>query len=124
MAGRWEFWIDRGGTFTDVVAQRPDGTLVVHKLLSDNPGATTTRRWPASGICSASPPDEPIPAERIAVVRLGTTVATNALLERKGEPTRPGHHRGFRRRAADRLPGPAADLRPARSCCPTCCTRG
>jgi 5-oxoprolinase (ATP-hydrolysing) len=83
----WEFWIDRGGTFTDVVARRPDDTLAVHKLLSEDPGRYTD---PAvAGIRRLLGVEEgaPIPAERISVVRLGTTVATNALLERKGEPT-------------------------------------
>jgi 5-oxoprolinase (ATP-hydrolysing) len=87
MEGRWQFWIDRGGTFTDVVGRRPDGTLVVHKLLSENPGRY---RDPAvAGIRRLLnvPDGQPIPAERISVVRLGTTVATNALLERNGEPT-------------------------------------
>ena len=86
MAGRWEFWIDRGGTFTDVVARRPDGTLAVHKLLSENPGAYDDPAVAGIRHLLGIAPGQPIPAERIAVVRLGTTVATNALLERKGEP--------------------------------------
>ncbi|MGE5135878.1 MAG: hydantoinase B/oxoprolinase family protein [Gemmatimonadota bacterium] len=87
MTVRWEFWIDRGGTFTDVVGRRPDGTLAVHKLLSENP---ERYRDPAvAGIrhLLGVPAGEPLPAGQISVVRLGTTVATNALLERKGEPT-------------------------------------
>jgi 5-oxoprolinase (ATP-hydrolysing) len=84
--GRWEFWIDRGGTFTDVVARRPDGTLAVHKLLSENPGAYDDPAVAGIRHLLGIAPDQDIPAERIAVVRLGTTVATNALLERKGEP--------------------------------------
>jgi 5-oxoprolinase (ATP-hydrolysing) len=95
MSGRWEFWVDRGGTFTDVVGRRPDGTLAVHKLLSEAPGRY---RDPAvAGIrhLLGVPPGEPLPAGRIAVVRLGTTVATNALLERKGEPTVLVITRGF-----------------------------
>jgi 5-oxoprolinase (ATP-hydrolysing) len=87
MDRRWDFWIDRGGTFTDVVGRRPDGTLAVHKLLSENPGRY---RDPAvAGIRQllSVPDGQAIPAERIGVVRLGTTVATNALLERTGEPT-------------------------------------
>jgi 5-oxoprolinase (ATP-hydrolysing) len=87
MSGRWEFWIDRGGTFTDVVARRPDGTLAVHKLLSENPGRYTDPAIAGIRHLLAVPAPQPIPAERISVVRLGTTVATNALLERKGEPT-------------------------------------
>ncbi|HET7246101.1 MAG TPA: hydantoinase B/oxoprolinase family protein [Streptosporangiaceae bacterium] len=86
MDGRWEFWIDRGGTFTDVVARRPDGTLAVHKLLSENPGAYDDPAVAGIRHLLGVAPGDPIPAERIAVVRLGTTVATNALLERKGEP--------------------------------------
>jgi 5-oxoprolinase (ATP-hydrolysing) len=87
MDGRWEFWIDRGGTFTDVVARRPDGTLAVHKLLSDNPDRYADPAVAGIRRLLSVPAGEPIPAERIGVVRLGTTVATNALLERKGEPT-------------------------------------
>ena len=86
MDGRWEFWIDRGGTFTDVVARRPDGTLAVHKLLSENPGAYDDPAVAGIRHLLGIAPGADIPAERIAVVRLGTTVATNALLERKGEP--------------------------------------
>src|SRR6266567_3928860 len=86
MDGRWEFWIDRGGTFTDVVARRPDGTLAVHKLLSENPGGYDDPAVAGIRHLLGVAPGQSIPAERIAVVRLGTTVATNALLERKGEP--------------------------------------
>src|SRR5262245_14989145 len=86
MDGRWEFWIDRGGTFTDVVARRPDGTLAVHKLLSENPGAYDDPAVAGIRYLLGVAPGQDIPAERIAVVRLGTTVATNALLERTGEP--------------------------------------
>ncbi|HUL26819.1 MAG TPA: hydantoinase B/oxoprolinase family protein [Streptosporangiaceae bacterium] len=87
MDGRWEFWIDRGGTFTDVVARRPDGTLAVHKLLSENPGSYADPAVAGIRHLLSVPAGDPIPAKRISVVRLGTTVATNALLERKGEPT-------------------------------------
>jgi 5-oxoprolinase (ATP-hydrolysing) len=85
--GRWEFWIDRGGTFTDIVARRPDGQLVAHKLLSDNP-----RKYRDAAVAGIRQllglgPADKIPADQISQVRLGTTVATNALLERKGEPT-------------------------------------
>jgi 5-oxoprolinase (ATP-hydrolysing) len=85
--GRWEFWIDRGGTFTDIVARRPDGRLVAHKLLSDNPRAYRDAAVAGIRQMLGINPGEPLPAEKIASVRLGTTVATNALLERKGEPT-------------------------------------
>ena len=87
MAGRWEFWIDRGGTFTDIVARRPDGRLVAHKLLSDNPRAYRDAAVAGIRHLLGLAPGEPVPATRIGSVRLGTTVATNALLERKGEPT-------------------------------------
>jgi 5-oxoprolinase (ATP-hydrolysing) len=85
--GRWQFWIDRGGTFTDIVAQRPDGGLVVHKLLSENPDRYADA--PLQGIrdLMGLAPDAPIPAEAIASIKMGTTVATNALLERKGDRT-------------------------------------
>jgi 5-oxoprolinase (ATP-hydrolysing) len=84
---RWEFWIDRGGTFTDIVALRPDGRLVAHKLLSDNP-----RAYPDAAVAGIRQllglrPGEEFPAGQVGSVRLGTTVATNALLERKGTPT-------------------------------------
>src|SRR5215467_2594990 len=86
-AGGWEFWIDRGGTFTDVVARRPDGTLATHKLLSENPARYGDPAVAAIRHLLGVGNGDPIPAERIAEVRLGTTVATNALLERTGEPT-------------------------------------
>lgn len=87
VTGRWEFWIDRGGTFTDVVARRPDGALETCKLLSHDPGRY--RDAPVEGIrrMLGLSPGEPVPADRITAVKMGTTVATNALLERKGEPT-------------------------------------
>jgi 5-oxoprolinase (ATP-hydrolysing) len=93
--GQWDFWIDRGGTFTDVVARRPDGRLVAHKLLSENPRAY--RDAAVAGIRHVLDlaPDAPIPAGRIREVRLGTTVATNALLERKGAATVLVITRGF-----------------------------
>lgn len=84
-ARRWQFWIDRGGTFTDIVARRPEGDLVTHKLLSQDraryPDAAVAGIRALLGLAA----DEPIPADRIEQVRMGTTVATNALLERKGE---------------------------------------
>ncbi|MCT7950785.1 hydantoinase B/oxoprolinase family protein [Ancylothrix sp. C2] len=84
---RWQFWIDRGGTFTDIVAKRPDGQLIIHKLLSENPERYTDA--PIQGIREMMniPTNEPIPADAIEVIKMGTTVATNALLERKGERT-------------------------------------
>ena len=95
MGSGWEFWIDRGGTFTDVVARRPDGTVAVHKLLSQDPGRYADPAVAGIRHLLGVPDGDPIPAERISVVRLGTTVATNALLERKGEPTVLVITRGF-----------------------------
>jgi 5-oxoprolinase (ATP-hydrolysing) len=82
----WEFWIDRGGTFTDIVGRAPDGRLVTTKLLSENP-----ERYPDAAVqgirdCLGLLPGEAIPDAAITAVKMGTTVATNALLERKGEP--------------------------------------
>jgi 5-oxoprolinase (ATP-hydrolysing) len=76
----WEFWIDRGGTFTDIVARRPDGTLLTHKLLSENPEQYDDAA--VAGVRALLDGDGAIDA-----VKMGTTVATNALLERAGEPT-------------------------------------
>jgi 5-oxoprolinase (ATP-hydrolysing) len=92
----WQFWIDRGGTFTDIVAKRPDGSLVTHKLLSESP--EQYRDAAVAGIrhLLGLQPGEPITPERVACVKMGTTVATNALLERKGEPTLLVTTRGFR----------------------------
>ncbi|MFF8377809.1 hydantoinase B/oxoprolinase family protein [Streptomyces sp. NPDC015661] len=87
MTGRWEFWIDRGGTFTDVVGRRPDGRLVTRKVLSHDPARRRDAAVAGIRLLLGLGPDEPVPAERIAVVKMGTTVATNALLERRGEPT-------------------------------------
>ncbi len=93
---RWQFWIDRGGTFTDVVGKRPDGTLVTHKLLSENP--EQYRDAAVAGIrhLLGLKPGEPVTPQQVACVKMGTTVATNALLERKGEPTLLVTTRGFR----------------------------
>jgi 5-oxoprolinase (ATP-hydrolysing) len=96
MPKKWQFWVDRGGTFTDIVARPPDGALLTHKLLSENP-----ERYPDAavqgirdflGISQA----DPIPSDRISVVKMGTTVATNALLERKGDATVLVITKGFR----------------------------
>ncbi|MFP3942334.1 MAG: hydantoinase/oxoprolinase family protein, partial [Alphaproteobacteria bacterium] len=83
---RWNFWIDRGGTFTDVVARREDGRLTSLKLLSENPGAYEDAAVEGIRRILNAPKDGPLPAHLIASVRMGTTVATNALLERKGAP--------------------------------------
>jgi 5-oxoprolinase (ATP-hydrolysing) len=92
---RWDFWIDRGGTFTDIVARRPDGTLLTRKLLSEHPGLYADAAVHGIRALLELGADEPLPADRIRIVRMGTTVATNALLERKGEPTLLVTTRGF-----------------------------
>ena len=83
----WRFWIDRGGTFTDVVARTPSGKLLSHKLLSENP--SFYKDAPLQGIRDVMGlvTTDPIPTETIDEVKIGTTIATNALLERKGERT-------------------------------------
>ena len=118
---RWQFWIDRGGTFTDVVGKRPDGTLVTHKLLSENP--EQYRDAAVAGIrhLLGLKPGEPVTAEQVACVKMGTTVATNALLERKGEPTLLVTTRGFGMRCASPTRIAPAFLT-AISSCPSCCT--
>jgi 5-oxoprolinase (ATP-hydrolysing) len=94
-AGGWQFWIDRGGTFTDVVARSPQGELTTYKLLSDDPEHYKDASIQGIRDVLALAPDAPIPAERIDSVKMGTTVATNALLERKGERTALVTTRGF-----------------------------
>ncbi|HUJ38409.1 MAG TPA: hydantoinase/oxoprolinase family protein, partial [Hyphomicrobium sp.] len=84
---KWHFWIDRGGTFTDVVARSPEGRILTKKLLSENPGAYDDAALEAIRRFLGVGSGAPIPAERIAAVKMGTTVATNALLERKGDAT-------------------------------------
>ena len=114
MSGMWDFWIDRGGTFTDIVARTPDGEIVAHKLLSENPEAY--RDAAIQGIRDLLGSDRDgvnahPTAELNAAVKMGTTVGTNALLERKGERT-----------AARRSPRVSATrlrhrlTRPGRSC--------
>jgi 5-oxoprolinase (ATP-hydrolysing) len=95
MPGRWDFWVDRGGTFTDVIARRPGGVLVARKLLSEDPARY--RDAVVAGIRGMLDVAEgqPVPVGLIGTVRLGTTVATNALLERRGEPTVLVITRGF-----------------------------
>ncbi len=95
-AGKWDFWIDRGGTFTDVVARDPEGGIAALKLLSDNPGAYEDAAMEAIRRMLGVKSDAPIPAGRVGAVKMGTTVATNALLERKGERTALMITRGFR----------------------------
>ncbi|MFI9830298.1 hydantoinase B/oxoprolinase family protein [Streptomyces sp. NPDC051913] len=90
MTTGWQFWVDRGGTFTDIVARRPDGRLLTHKLLSDNPG-----RYADAAVTGVTELLDGS-ADPVEAVRMGTTVATNALLERKGERTLLVVTRGFR----------------------------
>ncbi|MFF1641014.1 hydantoinase B/oxoprolinase family protein [Streptomyces sp. NPDC058246] len=91
----WQFWVDRGGTFTDIVARRPDGRLLTHKLLSDNPARYTDAA--VAGVREILGDDgREAAGAHIEAVRMGTTVATNALLERKGERTLLVVTRGFR----------------------------
>src|SRR5450755_712215 len=96
MPNRWQFWVDRGGTFTDVVGRRPDGSIATLKLLSENP-----ERYPDAAVAGIRSllglqAGEPVTPERVESVKMGTTVATNALLERKGEPTLLVITKGFR----------------------------
>ena len=92
----WQFWIDRGGTFTDIVARRPDGSLATHKLLSDNPGQYRDAALAGMRQLMGLAPGAALPVARLGAIKMGTTVATNALLERKGEPTVLAITRGFR----------------------------
>jgi 5-oxoprolinase (ATP-hydrolysing) len=93
---KWDFWVDRGGTFTDIVARQPDGAVRILKLLSEN--RTAYRDAAIAGIrrLMALSADAVIPSEAIGAVKMGTTVATNALLERKGDRTLLLITRGFR----------------------------
>jgi 5-oxoprolinase (ATP-hydrolysing) len=96
MNNQWQFSIDRGGTFTDIVATSSDGQIIVHKLLSENP-----ERYPDAAIQGIREilglaTDDPIPTSQIASIKMGTTVATNALLQRRGEPTLLLITKGFR----------------------------
>ncbi|KAA0697828.1 5-oxoprolinase [Neorhizobium sp. P12A] len=93
---RWDFWIDRGGTFTDIVGRDPDGALHARKVLSENPAAYSDAAVQGIRLHLGLTNGEPIPAGLIGEVRMGTTVATNALLERKGERLALVTTKGFR----------------------------
>src|SRR5881394_1440694 len=95
-ANKWQFWIDRGGTFTDIVARRPDGALLTSKLLSENPEQYRDAALAGMRALLGLAPADALPIARIEAVKMGTTVATNALLERKGEPVALFITRGFR----------------------------
>ena len=88
---RWDFWIDRGGTFTDIVARDPDGNIFTDKMLSEN-----AQLYADAGIEGIKrflkvPHEVKIPTSTINSIKMGTTVATNALLERKGPFFPEGH---------------------------------
>jgi hypothetical protein len=112
---RWQFWIDRGGTFTDVVGLRPDGSLISAKLLSENPEQYADAAIAGIRRLLGVAPGDPMPADQIEAVKMGTTVATNALLERKGEPLLLMVTRGFADAPRNRVSSTAT------SCCPSCC---
>jgi len=95
MGAGWQFWIDRGGTFTDIVARDPAGRLSTAKLLSENPDRYRDAAVAGIRACLGLPPDAPIPPGVIEAVKMGTTVATNALLERRGERVLLLVNRGF-----------------------------
>ena len=94
-AGPWDFWVDRGGTFTDVIGRDPLGRLHPTKLLSESPAYTDAAVQAIRRLLGLAS-DEPIPVGAIRAVKMGTTVATNALLERRGERTLLVTTRGFR----------------------------
>src|SRR6202044_4244913 len=96
MSEHWQFWVDRGGTFTDIVGYAPDGTLHTYKLLSENPSQYPDAAVEGIRRLLGLAPGESITSQRVACVKMGTTVATNALLERKGERTLLVITRGFR----------------------------
>src|SRR5581483_10587771 len=91
----WQFWIDRGGTFTDVVARAPDGSLRTQKLLSESPDQYSDAAVEGIRRILGLDGSAPIPSDAIEAVKMGTTVATNALLERRGVRTLLAITRGF-----------------------------
>ena len=92
----WQFWIDRGGTFTDIVGKKPDGQLVTHKLLSENPDQYKDAAVAGIRHLLGLKPEQAVTPALVSCVKMGTTVATNALLERKGEKTLLVTTQGFR----------------------------
>jgi 5-oxoprolinase (ATP-hydrolysing) len=94
--GKWDFWIDRGGTFTDIVSRNPKGVIKAHKLLSENPEAYRDAAIQGIRELMGVAKGQRVPAELIDTVKMGTTVATNALLERKGDRTLLVTSQGFR----------------------------
>ncbi|MDJ0613613.1 MAG: hydantoinase B/oxoprolinase family protein [Rhizobiaceae bacterium] len=93
---KWDFWIDRGGTFTDIVGRAPDGSLHPHKLLSENPEAYKDAAIQGIKEIMGLTAKDAVPADLVGNVKMGTTVATNALLERKGDRTALLITKGFR----------------------------
>ncbi|PCI37898.1 MAG: 5-oxoprolinase, partial [Rhodospirillaceae bacterium] len=83
----WQFWVDRGGTFTDVVGRAPNGDLITHKVLSENPERYQDAAIQGIRDILGLATDAPLPSDQIDVIKMGTTVATNALLERAGDRT-------------------------------------
>nr|WP_269850850.1 hydantoinase/oxoprolinase family protein [Methanosarcina horonobensis] len=92
---RWQFWIDRGGTFTDIVARSPDGKLITHKLLSEDPSHYEDAAMHGIRQILGLSENTSFPSENVEAIKMGTTVGTNALLERKGERTVLVITRGF-----------------------------
>ena len=92
---KWQFWIDRGGTFTDIVSKNPNGEISSHKLLSENPSQYKDAAIQGIRDLLSLDKKEPIPNHQIDSIKMGTTVATNALLERKGEKTLLAITKGF-----------------------------
>ena len=103
----WDFWIDRGGTFTDVIGRRPDGTLVAHKLLSDNPEAYGDAAVQGIRDLLGVKADEPIPPGLIGASEDGHHGRDQCAARAQGRAYPARHHQGFSRRAQDRLPGAA-----------------
>ena len=116
---KWQFWIDRGGTFTDFVIRAPDGKLSTHKLLSENPERYKDAALQGIRETLGVEGDAPLPDGVVEAVKMGTTVATNALLERKGERTLLAVTRGLRTSCASATrTGPI--FLPAGSICRNC----
>ncbi len=95
-AKTWDFWIDRGGTFTDIIGRDPDGALHARKLLVGEPGGLSRRGDPGHSRPARPEAGDAIPTGAVGEIKMGTTVATNALLERKGDRVAAAHHQGFR----------------------------
>ena len=112
-SGKWQFFIDRGGTFTDIVARAPDGRLLTRKLLSENPEATRMPRWPASPICSASRAGARSPSQADRKRQDGHHRRHQRAARAQGRSRAAHRQPRISRRARDRLPGAAQDFRPA-----------